>query len=87
MPFSINPAGEVTGASIDAAFAPHGFVRDSEGAITTFDVPGALVTVPLSINPAGQVTGLYLDAAFATHGFVRAGSNVVETATGFSLAW
>jgi len=37
----LNPAGEIAGATIDASNVLHGFVRASNGAITTFDAPGA----------------------------------------------
>ena len=37
----INPVGAISGASIDANSLFHGFVRAPNGAITTFDVPGA----------------------------------------------
>ena len=49
----------------------HGFVRDANGTITTFDVPGSGWTLPLAGNIAGAITGVYYDAAFQAHGFVR----------------
>jgi hypothetical protein len=81
----INPAGTVTGAYIDASNVFHGFVRAPNGAITTFDVPGAGTgsgqgTIGGSgINPAGAVTGEYLDASNVFHGFVRAPNGVITT--------
>jgi len=69
---SINPSGEATGGYFDANGLEHGFVRDSRGAITTFDPPGAVNgTVPLSINAVGEVTGYYFDANFLFRGFFR----------------
>jgi hypothetical protein len=51
-------------------------VRASDGAITTFDVPGAGTgpfqgTIPLCNNPVGAITGYYIDANDVTHGFLR----------------
>src|SRR5215475_15773110 len=40
-PNLISPDGTITGYYVDSAFVNHGFVRDANGAITTFDVPGA----------------------------------------------
>lgn len=40
------------------------------GAITTFDVPGALDTEARGINSSGQIVGSY-DDANALHGFIR----------------
>jgi hypothetical protein len=37
----INPAGVIVGSYTDASTVNHSFVRDANGAITTFDVPGA----------------------------------------------
>ena len=75
---SLNPAAEATGGYVDPNFVVHGFVRDPEGAITTFDAPGAGTivgsfqgTTPLAINPAGEVTGYYFDTNFFVHGFFR----------------
>lgn len=37
---------------------------------TSFDVPGALLTVAQGINARGDIVGYYNDAAFVRHGFV-----------------
>src|SRR6202521_2468226 len=37
-PASINPAGEIAGTYYDANHVSHGFLRDRDGAITSFDV-------------------------------------------------
>jgi len=42
-PTGINPAGQIVGTYFDSTFATHGFVRGSDGTITSFDVPGFLV--------------------------------------------
>src|SRR6266487_4074511 len=40
-PQLINPNGAITGYYVDSAFVKHGFQRDKNGVITTFDAPGA----------------------------------------------
>jgi hypothetical protein len=57
-PTSINPSGEIAGYY----FGPtgptaHGFVRDKDGTIISFDA-GPGLTVPTSINPRGTITDL-----------------------------
>jgi hypothetical protein len=54
----------------------HGYVRASNGAITTFDGPGAGTsafqgTFGAGINPVGTITGNYIDASNVNHGLVR----------------
>jgi hypothetical protein len=66
----------VTGAYLDASNVYHGFVRAPNGAITTFDVPGAGTgsgqgTIGEAINPVGTIPGNYIDASSVNHGFVR----------------
>ena len=50
VPLSINPSGAVTGYYNDANSASHGFVRDPQGNITSFDPTGSTVTLPYGIN-------------------------------------
>jgi len=73
----LNDWGTITGYYLDANNVYHGFVRSSEGKITTFDAPGANLTsgsyggtFPVSINDQGVITGYYLDANSINHGFV-----------------
>jgi hypothetical protein len=60
----------------------HGFLRFSNGTITTYDAPGA-GTGPgqgsdgESINPAGEIAGEYIDANGPYHGFVRAANGTI----------
>jgi hypothetical protein len=50
----------------------HGFVRDKDGAIVEFDVPGAANMGPwASIAPTGAVTSFFVDPNNVAHGFVR----------------
>jgi hypothetical protein len=68
-PMSINSLMTVTGYYYVAHVTPtlvRGFVRDADGAITTFDVggpfglgDGTVWTIPESINGAGDITGFY----------------------------
>jgi hypothetical protein len=51
-------------------------VRSKQGAITTFDPPGAGTgsgqgTFCNQINPAGAIAGYYLDANNVFHGYLR----------------
>src|SRR5436309_1119905 len=78
-PKSINPSGAITGYYIDAGNVIHGFLRAPDGALTTFDAPGAgafLGTFAVSINPAGAVAGYYIEydsvqRSSKTHGLLR----------------
>jgi hypothetical protein len=78
----INDFGEVAGDYADANGILHSFLRKADGAIVTFDPPGAgtgnnavgVVSIPTGINNRGDIVGSYLDsgAPYAgTHGFVR----------------
>jgi len=84
MPQSINPAGAITGYYWDANYATHGFLRTSDGTITTFDAPGAAITTnfgtqALSIDPAGEITGQFEDVSGAYHGFLRSADGTIAT--------
>jgi hypothetical protein len=78
----INDEGVIAGNYADANGVSHGFVRQRDGTITTFDAPGAGTcpasgamngTFPLGINAPGAITGYYLDASCVGHGFLRTG--------------
>src|SRR5207253_1966579 len=76
-----------SGYSQDASNVFHGFVRTPDGAITTFDAPGAgtgpfqgtATTSVDGMNPAGATVGQYLDASNVFHGFVRAPNGTITT--------
>jgi hypothetical protein len=73
IPVSISPKGEITGYYLDASFKTHGFIRNRDGNITTFDTPGAVETYgtfPTGISPKGEITGFF-GANSAVHGFLR----------------
>lgn len=77
---TINGEGVVTGNYLDANNVSHGFVRNEDGSISTFDAPGAAMvagiggTTPISNNAADWITGYYFDANGVGHGFLRTGS-------------
>jgi hypothetical protein len=47
--------------------------------ITTFDVPGAVQTIPTSINNSGTITGSHTDSGGVGHGFLRTASGEFTT--------
>jgi probable HAF family extracellular repeat protein len=86
----INNHAQITGTFIDAADVPnpdgafdtgHGFVQDRRGHTTSFDAPGASVTLPNGINDHGQITGAYVaaDGAASVHGFIRDRRGTITT--------
>lgn len=77
---AINPAGTITGYSLDTNFVAHGFVRAADGTISTFDAPGAvLATQPLAISLNGAIMGFFVDADVIFHGFVRTPEGSIVT--------
>jgi hypothetical protein len=53
----------------------HGFLRVRDGAITTFDAPGAGTganqgTIAGDLNDLGVIAGYYIDANNVSHGFL-----------------
>lgn len=82
LPAAINPSGTIVGTYFDHNWVLHGFIRNNQGDIITFDGPGADVkfngTRAVSINPSGDVTGSYRTGAFTDpqsaylgwHGFI-----------------
>ncbi len=69
----------------------HGFLRDREGTITTFDPAGSNCTDPVAINDFGVITGGYSDSSGVYHGFLRAPNgaitkfNIIEAGTDQNL--
>jgi hypothetical protein len=66
----------INGYYIDASGVAHGFVRDHDGEITTFDAPCAGTgsgqgTFIGAINPAGAITGNSVDNNNVNHGYLR----------------
>jgi len=73
--FTLNSREEVTGISVDANGANHGFIGFANGYIKTFDAPQSGTgnfqgTRPTTINDSGQVVGWVLDSNNVAHGFI-----------------
>src|ERR1700733_3138941 len=64
--------GAVAGYFADSTGLNHGFVRATNGTITTFDPTGSNGTYVTGMNDAGTITGYYDDANYNGHGFARA---------------
>jgi hypothetical protein len=61
-PLIINPNGAIAGYYVDSSGVSHGFLRDENGVITTFDVPGAGTGAgegkfSYAISQTGAITG------------------------------
>jgi hypothetical protein len=74
-PSGITPNGAITGSVNDGFGINHGFLRASDGTLTSFDVPGAgkglnQGTVPVGITPNGVIMGVYIDPNGVRHGFL-----------------
>jgi probable HAF family extracellular repeat protein len=54
--FGINNSGQIIGQYHTNVGGVHGFL-DTDGNITTIDVPGAIHTFALGINTSGQIVG------------------------------
>ncbi|MGA8657874.1 MAG: hypothetical protein WB586_17145 [Chthoniobacterales bacterium] len=75
----LNPSGALIGWYFDPNNAAHGYVREPNGVITSFDPPGATNTYPGSINPEGVIVGGALDANGIFHGFIRSAKGVITS--------
>jgi predicted membrane protein len=81
---NLNPAGAISGTSLDDNDVWHGFLRAPDGTITTFDVPGAGTeayqgTLDAGINQRGTIAGEMVDANNVAHGFVRTSDGTITT--------
>jgi predicted membrane protein len=79
---NLNPAGAISGTSLDANDVWHGFVRAPDGIITVFDVPTAGTdafqgTLTSGINQGGTISGEYVDENNVGHGFVRSSDGTI----------
>ena len=79
---NINAFGTIAGGFEDNGgnFVHHSFVRNTEGKLKTFDVPGAgtgsyqgtgCPGCDLGLNQWGAIAGIYSDANSVNHGFLR----------------
>lgn len=81
----INATGAITGIFTDGDSVAHGFLRASNGTVTSFDAPGAGTssyqgTAGISINAAGTIVGAYADSNSVIHAFVLTMAQVATTA-------
>jgi probable HAF family extracellular repeat protein len=78
---AINASGSVTGyyGYYGLHLPTYGLIRDPDGSMTSFVVPGATNTYPHGINASGTVVGYYTDANTAYHGFERSRDGTITT--------
>ena len=80
----LNDRGSVVGVYLTTNTAPptNAFIRDPDGTITSFTVPGGTSVFPCGINDLGEVTGTYTyDGGTQTGGFVRSPGGTITTFT------
>jgi len=74
LPVGINSSGVVAGYSLTYGDSGppvgQGFVRDTQGVITTFQVPNFTYTQAAAINESGEIVGFGSNSA-GNHGFIR----------------
>jgi predicted membrane protein len=77
---NLNAFGIVVGGYEDANFVHHNFVRDLDGGLKVFDVPGAGTGAYqgtgcpgclLGFNQFGAIAGIWSDSNSVNHGFIR----------------
>ncbi len=69
-PTSINALGVVAGTTIIGG-SDQGFIRTTDGTITTFTITGSTNTVVNAIDSSGNTYGEYRDSSNHLHGFIR----------------
>lgn len=88
--YGINRARQIVGGYIGDDVIEHGFLRSSDGNLTTLDVPGATETRPDGINDDGQIVGFFSvgpsylpnlqeNPNEQVHGFVRSPAGAFTT--------
>lgn len=87
-PAAINAKGEITGQYFDShSSQSRGFIREPDGTIATFSIPGAGCggTQPRAINKQGVITGIWDDGNGGScghgvmRGFVRAANGKITS--------
>jgi hypothetical protein len=76
-PAAMNPNGQIAGQYYNSDGIGHGFLRESDGTFSAFDVSGS--TYPTAIDSNGQTAGFYVDPAFVYHGFLRGSDGTITT--------
>jgi len=68
-PWGLSNSGWAVG-ELDVGASTQAFVRDPQGNLTAFDVPGAASTLAFDINDQGLIVGQYCEAGGTCHGFL-----------------
>lgn len=71
IPVAIDDKGVIAGYYVDSNDAEHGFLRESNGTITSFDAADGVDTQVAAMNGKGAVTGYYVKIGEYGHGFLR----------------
>jgi probable HAF family extracellular repeat protein len=69
----INASGQIVGGFTTARYVSHGFLLDTDGSITTIDVPDAafgFTDVCCGINASSQIVGSFTGRRDVPHGFL-----------------
>ena len=77
-PVSINDTGTIAGYTC-VSNDEHGFVRTSNGMVTTFDPPDSRGTTTQAINAEGAIAGYFYAPNLSQHGFVRYPNGLITT--------
>lgn len=69
---AINASGQVAGTYLGQDSLYHGFLRESDGTITTFDVSTQTLSISVvGMNTAGQIAGYAYDSVLHAISFIR----------------
>ncbi len=83
---SVNASGEIVGLFTDGNYVFYGYLRATNGSITTISDSGAGTaaeqgTGALAINDSGMIAGTYADSNSVLHGFLYNSSALTATTT------
>jgi hypothetical protein len=81
---NFNPAGAISGETLDVSDVWGAFVRSADGTIIPFEVPGGGISafqgaLTVGINQAGTIAGDSIDGNNVAHGFVRTANGAIIT--------
>src|ERR1700722_14934136 len=83
-PESINSSSAISGEYIDSGGVEHGFVRATDGTITSFDPTGSVQTFASDLNDSGTLTGDWADSNSFYYGYLRTADGSITTFEGSS---
>src|SRR5438105_2228260 len=75
--FSISDLGSITGSYLDKRDVFHGYLRKTDGTITTFYITRLNDTYAFSINATGAIVGGYGTNKTAERSFVRSADGTI----------